>query len=187
MNRISLESSSLETERLRLRPLEEADIPEIVGLAGDRDIAEGALTIPHPYSESDAREFFEKARERWSSGEGVTFAIVLRESGELLGCCGIDLIESHRSGEVGYWIGKPYWNRGYASEALRRLIGWAFSTVGLEKIIARVFDGNRASSRVLEKTGMRQEGFMRKHLVKWGERKDVELWGLLAEEWEHEG
>lgn len=111
----------------------------------------------------------------------------MRDTGELIGCCGIDLVEAHRSGEVGYWIGKPYWNHGYASEALARLIDWALSEVGVEKIIGRVFAGNSPSSRVLEKVGMQKEGFLRKHLVRWGKRRDIEQWGLLAEEWVDRG
>ncbi|MDX1582802.1 MAG: GNAT family protein [Thermoanaerobaculia bacterium] len=178
-----IEPDTLETDRLILRSLTESDVTRMTELAGDWDIAARTLSLPHPYDEADAREFLERARERQNSGEGATFGIVERTSGRFIGCCGIELVKIHRCGELGYWIGKPYWNRGFASEAVGRLISWSFSTLGIEKITARVFDGNHASSRVLKKVGMEREGYMKKHLVKWGERRDVEQWGLLAEEW----
>lgn len=173
----------LETARLRLRPPRESDVPQIVPLAGDREIAVHTLTMPHPYSEQDARDWIERCRKNAESGDEVAFVITMRDTEELVGACGIGIDRTHNLGEIGYFIGRRYWNRGYCHEAVRTMLEWAVGRLEVAKFIARVFAGNEASSRVVEKLGMEQEGLFRKHLVKWGERRDVEQWGMLVDEY----
>lgn len=159
------------------------DVPQLVILAGDREIAANTLTIPHPYDESHAGEFLSRSRNPPGDGTELIFAIAELASDLLVGTCGVELNETHRLGEIGYWIGRPYWKRGYASEAVGKLIEWSFASLELDKIVARVFCGNVSSSRLLETLGLEREGILRKHLLKWGERRDIEQWGLLREQW----
>lgn len=173
----------IEAERIRLRVADERDIDRLVELANDRDVAAGTLRIPHPYAESDARAFLERASRDDEASSEVIFVIAQLTSNQLMGTCGINVDRVNRSGEIGYWIGTPYRGRGYVHEAVTLLLDLSVFDLGIEKIWARVFTGNPRSSRVLERLGFQREGLLRSHLIKWDERRDLEQWGLLAEEW----
>ncbi|HYC60995.1 MAG TPA: GNAT family protein [Thermoanaerobaculia bacterium] len=85
-------------------------------------------------------------------------------------------------GEIGYWIGVPYWGRGYASDAARTIVRYGFEQCGLDRVFACHFTRNAASGRVLQKARMQYEGTLRRHLVKWDERIDLAFYGSLREE-----
>jgi RimJ/RimL family protein N-acetyltransferase len=170
---------SLQTERLTLRAYALTDVPALVALAGAREVAATTLRIPHPYSESDARDFVASAQEDQVCGAGLHLAIVLRDSDMLCGGVGLRIESEHRRAELGYWIGVPYWGNGYGTEAARALVRYGFETLGLRRIFACHFAGNLASARVLRKGGMRHEGRLRAHLQKWGEFIDLEMYGVL--------
>jgi RimJ/RimL family protein N-acetyltransferase len=170
----------LETERLRIRAYREADIAELVPLIGAREVAATTGRIPHPYSEEDAREFLaqiEVERE-------VRLAITLRDGGRLIGGIGLRLFEPHEQAELGYWLGVPYWGKGYATEAAREMLRYGFQDLKLHRIFATQFANNPASGRILKKLGMRHEGCQREHFRKWDQFVDLELYGLLRKEWE---
>jgi ribosomal-protein-alanine N-acetyltransferase len=99
-----------------------------------------------------------------------------------VGAVGLILAPAHDRAELGYWIGAPYWGRGYATEASRAVVRWGFEGLGLRRIHASHFPRNPASGRVLEKLGMRHEGTLRQHVKKWDEYLDLESYGLLADE-----
>jgi RimJ/RimL family protein N-acetyltransferase len=101
----------------------------------------------------------------------------------LIGAMGL-VIKGEGIAEIGYWIGVPYWNRGYASEAAAEIVRYGFEECGMDRIFACHFQRNPASGRVLQKVGMQYEGTLRRHLVKWGERIDLAFYGILREEWE---
>ena len=172
----------LRTVRLLLRSLEREDIPAIVRLAGVREIAVTTLRIPHPYAEDDARNYLAKAGEDFLAGRSVSFAISISPSRELCGAVGLHIAEAHKHAELGYWIGVPYWGRGYATEAASAAVAFGFETLHLNRIYAHHFAENTASGRVLEKIGMRHEGRSRQHIRKWDRFVDLENYGLLAEE-----
>ena len=109
--------------------------------------------------------------------------MTLRESGALAGAMGLVVRPEHRRAEIGYWIALPYWNRGYATEAGHALLRHAFEDLGLNRVYAERFSRNPASGRVMQKLGMRHEGSMRQHIVKWGEAIDVEVYAIVREEW----
>ena len=130
-----------------LRDLLRSDAARISLLAGDFDVASMTGTIPHPYSEEMAAEWIGSAL---TGEEGVVFAIV--RSGALIGCTGYRAFgEDHA--EFGYWIGKPYWGMGYASEAVRALILHAFETDGFDYLTVGHFSDNPASARIIAKFG----------------------------------
>jgi ribosomal-protein-alanine N-acetyltransferase len=172
----------LRTARLLLRSLEREDIPTIVRLAGANEIAATTLNIPHPYAEDDAQTFLAKAKEDFRAGRSVSFAISIWPGRELCGAVGLNIAGTHRRAELGYWIGVPFWGRGFATEAASAAVAFGFETLSLRRIYAHHFAGNTASQRVLEKIGMRHEGRSRQHIQKSDQFIDIENYGLLAEE-----
>ena len=101
----------------------------------------------------------------------------------LVGAVGLELQRDHDRAELGYWIGVPHRNRGYATEAARAVLGYAFETLGLHRVFAFHYSKNAASGRVLQKIGMTHEGRRRAHPLKWGEYLDNEVYGILRDEW----
>ena len=171
---------TLETDRLRIRPYSEADIPELLLLIGTKEVAATTLRIAHPYAEQDARRFLEFATEPGK----LWLAITLRDDGRQIGGIGLRIEEQHQHAELGYWLGVPYWGKGYATEAARELLRYGFEELKLHRIFATHFKHNPASGNILKKLGMRYEGCQREHLLKWGEFVDSEMYGLLRSEWE---
>jgi len=171
--------TTLTTERLLLRPFTLADAPAVQRLAGAREVALNTLLIPHPYPEGAAEAWISKP----SDPNNVTFAITLRDGGELVGAMGLVVGREHDRAEIGYWIAVEHWNRGYATEAAREVMRYGFEELNINRIFAMYFARNAASGRVMQKLGMRHEGSLREHLVKWGERIDVELYGILRSDW----
>jgi RimJ/RimL family protein N-acetyltransferase len=141
----------LKTERLMLRAPCHSDVPAIVHFAGDRRIVENTVRIPHPYGANDAEQFIASINREDGS---ATFAIVL--DGAVIGICGIDLRQD--GAELGYWLGAPYWGRGYATEAVRAVIDHAFGALGHEVLQSGARVSNPASRRVLEKCGFQWTG-----------------------------
>src|SRR5262249_16955638 len=123
-----------------------SDVPAMVKWAGARRVAENTARIPHPYTDADAERFLAEANRQ---GSGATFAIVL--DGAMIGACGIDV--RPEGAELGYWIGVPFWNRGYATEAVRAVIDYGFGELGHEALQAGARVSNPASRRGLEKCG----------------------------------
>lgn len=169
----------LETPRLRLRPFRPADIPEIVRLAGHPAIAAATLYIPHPYDRHDAETWLSRHGPSAADGTGFTFAVTTRED-RLVGAIEIVLAPRHRRAELGYWIGVEHGRCGYATEAGTAVLDFGFGTLGLNRIEAHCFVGNRASARVLEKLGMRFEGALRQHVIKDGIPRDGLFYAMLA-------
>jgi len=172
----------LRTARLLLRSLERGDIPAIVRLAGAREIAATTLHIPHPYGSAEAEDFLARMDAECRQGHAAVFAVTISSSSELCGACGLHVASAQRRAELGYWIGVPYWGRGFATEAAHAVVEFGFNTLGLHRIHASHFAGNAASGGVLEKIGMRHEGRSREHVQKWGRFVDLENYGLLAAE-----
>lgn len=171
---------TLETARLRLRPYTETDIPELLPLIGTREVAATTLRIAHPYTEQDARAFFESARE----SDKLWLAITLRSDGHQIGGIGLRVEEQHKHAELGYWLGVNFWGRGYATEAAREIVRYGFQILGLHRIFASHFKHNPASGHILRKIGMQYEGCQREHLRKWDQFVDSELYGIIRREWE---
>jgi ribosomal-protein-alanine N-acetyltransferase len=169
---------TLQTDRLLLRPHTPADAPELARLAGAREVAATTLRIPHPYSVADAEAFI--AESQGASDEEMRFAIVLRENSALLGGTGLLVEKEYRRAELGYWIGVPYWGKGCATEAVRAVLRYGFEGLKLNRIHAAYFSNNPASGNILRKIGMKHEGRLRQHIVKWGQYLDLELCGMLG-------
>src|ERR1019366_4785055 len=126
--------TSLQTERLTLRPYALSDIPALVPLIGAREVAATTLRIAHPYAESDARDFIARAQDSLLSGDELRLGIFLREKGALCGGVGLRIEREHCRAELGYWIGVPYWGNGYATEASKSIAKYGFETLGLHRV-----------------------------------------------------
>jgi RimJ/RimL family protein N-acetyltransferase len=137
---------------LLLRALVLSDAARISLLAGDYDVASMTGTIPHPYSERMAAEWIGSAL---AGEEGVVFAV--ERSGALIGCTGYRAFGGDHA-ELGYWIGKPYWGMGYATEAVRALILHAFEADSFDYLTVGHFTDNLASARIIAKFGFAPEG-----------------------------
>jgi RimJ/RimL family protein N-acetyltransferase len=169
---------SISTERLILRPFTLTDAPLVKALAGDRKIYETTLCIPYPYEDGIAESWIATHQRCFYEGIGVVFAICLSR-GSLIGALSLSRQGLFNRAELGYWIGSAFWNRGYCTEAANAIIAYGFQKLGLHKISARHFLGNRSSGRVLEKIGMTHEGALRDDVMKDGRYVTVELYGIV--------
>ena len=174
---------TLETARLLLRPMTLADAAELYRLVNDIDIARNTMTIPHPYPEGMAEEWIATHQEKFETNTEVVFGIERRDDHAFIGVIGV-MPEPHDQAEFGYWIGKEYWNRGYATEAAAAAIGYAFGTLGVNRVEGLHFLYNPSSGRVMEKCGMRYEGTLRQARKKWGEYVDVKVYAIVRGDWE---
>lgn len=174
---------TLTTERLVLRPFTLDDAKDVQRLAGAAEVASTTLLIPHPYPDGVAEEWIATHERRFDERQELVLAITLAASAELVGSVGLIFAKpEQRRAELGYWLGVPYWNQGYCTEAARALLSWGFGEYGLERVFASIYTRNPASGRVLEKLGMTREGTLRQHIVKNGVREDVGYYGILASE-----
>lgn len=177
---------TLTTRRLTLRGFDLTDLDAVQVLASDVDVARNTLNIPHPYSRDDAQAWITSHPEQLRRRQAVTYAVTVQgdvlRSDELVGAVGLILDNEHRRAELGYWIGKPYWGRGYATEAARAVVRWGFRSLDLHRIHASHFRRNPASARVLQKVGMQHEGASREHVRKWDEYLDLVQYGVLRHE-----
>ena len=165
---------------LVIRSYEAADVAALTKYADNKAIADQLMDhFPHPYTEKVARKWLRSAA---SQKPEISFAIANSE--ELIGSIGLLLREDvyRRTAEVGYWLGEPFWGRGIATRALRVFSRWALHELEFARLEARVYEGNPASRRVLEKAGFTLEGRMRDCATKNGRLMDMYLYALLARE-----
>ncbi|MDX1547868.1 MAG: GNAT family N-acetyltransferase [Rhodothermales bacterium] len=174
---------TLTTERLVLRPFMPMDAEAVHRLASNRAIADTTISVPHPLERSVVAAWFQAYADAFAEGRGAYYAVTEAEGGALAGQIGLRGIEpEHGQAELTFWIGEPFWGRGYASEAARRMVHYGFGVLRLNRIYACHMVRNPASGRVLAKAGMRQEGVLRQRARKWGVYEDVVLQAVLRED-----
>ncbi len=147
----------LMSERLVLRAPTEKDIDVLAHLANNANIATMVSRMPHPYTVADATDFVRRVK---TGGMGkAVFAITRATDGVFMGCCGLMLSEGDQTaGEIGYWLGEPFWGHGYATEAAQVLVDMAFGQLAIELIDARCRVVNAPSRRVIQKCGFQHQG-----------------------------
>ena len=173
----------IETARLRLRAFRLADAAELQRLAGDRQVAEGTL-LPHPYEGGAARAWIWDQAMEFTEGRSISFAVERAEDGALVGAIGLEIDRAGACAKLGYWLGRAYWGRGYATEAVTAVLGYGFAVLELERIFAPRFRWNAASARVLAKAGLAQEGSRREYVAARAREETIETHGILRWEWE---
>lgn len=177
------EQPVLRTNRLILRPFVVEDAIAVQLLAGAREVADTTLHIPHPYPSGAAEQWIATHPDAWESGTGVTYAITDADNGVVMGAVALTIAPPHARGELGYWVGLPFWNRGYCTEASRAVLDLGFGPLALHRIQARHLTRNPASGRVMQKLGMRPEGINRDAMRKNDRFEDLAMYAILAHEW----
>ncbi|MEZ5987819.1 MAG: GNAT family protein [Planctomycetota bacterium] len=171
---------TIQTPRLRLGPYRADDKPALLRHADDPEVARWLRDrFPSPYTAADADRFLALCA---ADGPGeALFAIRLED--EAIGGIGL-----HRHGDVhrhtaelGYWLGRAHWGKGYASEAVAAILPHAFDTLALVRVEATCFEGNEASRRVLERNGFTCEGRTRMSVYKAGRFHDQWIYARIRE------
>jgi ribosomal-protein-alanine N-acetyltransferase len=167
---------------VRLEPISLAHADAVQALASDPLIA-ATSNVPHPYPPDGALTWIRYTLAQRELGYELNFAVVSREG--VVGVCGVlNITAAPSRGELGYWIGVPYWNRGYASNAARELVQRVFMEHGIDELYSSCLTRNPASFRVLEKTGFRHVGFGTHADSKWGPEDRFAIFELSKREWE---
>ena len=153
-------SPEITTDRLRLRATQPDDALRIARLANDPDVGRMTTRMPYPYDLGDAETFLARASENDQAKEAV-FAI------ERAGCGLVGLLGFHPNAqgrtEIGYWLGRPHWAKGYATEAVRAALVWAREGWLRRLVVAGHFADNAASGAVLCKAGFLYTGEVQSH------------------------
>ena len=148
---------TLYTERLLLRSFTFEDAADVKRLASDPDVASTTDVMERPCEDETAEEWIQWCHKEFEKGAVANFAITLRADGTLIGTVGL-AFRTHlpyNDASLGYWIGKPYWNCGYATEAAKVIVTYGFRERSLDSIYADHAKRNPASGRVMQKIGMR--------------------------------
>jgi RimJ/RimL family protein N-acetyltransferase len=136
---------------LRLEPLSMKYVTEVQRHASDPEVAQYTL-LPEPYPENGAAQFIGWTTDEANKHQEFPYAILVDE--QFVGVIGITRIDwQTRCGEIGYWLGQPFWGKGYATEAVRQMTQIGFEVVALDRLVAVILKRNAASVRVVEKAG----------------------------------
>ncbi|HSQ58847.1 MAG TPA: GNAT family N-acetyltransferase [Acidobacteriota bacterium] len=175
---------TLETERLRLRHLTERDVPALFAVFSDPEVMR-YWSSPPQQSEAEAARLLEEIHEAFLTRRLFQWGVARREDDFVIGTATLFRWDrAHRRAEIGYAIARPSWGKGFASEAVRELIRFAFRELDLHRLEADADPRNAASLRVLERHGFRREGLLRERYHQLGEIQDAAILGLLRREWE---
>lgn len=177
---------NLETERLYLRPLRVSDAPDMYAYAQREDVTRYLLWNPHP-DVNHTRRYLEYLAGRYRLGQFYDWAICLKEERRMIGTCGFVRFDCpHNCAEIGYVLNPDYRGQGLMPEAVRRILQFGFSVLGLHRIEARYMIENTPSRQVMEKVGMQFEGVRRKAMLVKGAYRDIGYCAILAGDLRHE-
>lgn len=172
----------LHTDRLLLRMPVAGDIPRLVEYANHPSISKMTLNVPHPYHEKDAISWINMANQGFEEKNHFVFAICKLSDDQFMGGIGLRLNNRFNHAELGFWIGTPFWNNGYVTEATGKILEFGFERIGLHKIFATHFVDNPASGKVMINNGMVKEGELVDHLKKGDEYHTVIQYRLTKDE-----
>ena len=174
----------LETERLYLRKMDDTDYPDLCKILMDEETMyayEGA------FSDEEAKGWLARQKERYEKDGFGLWAVVLKETGEMIGQCGITMqnVDGEMKPEIGYLFRRSFWHHGYAAEAAKGCREYAFRTLGVPDICSVIRDTNRASQNVALRNGMKLTGGFTKHYR--GVDMPHIIFSISREEWEKLG
>ncbi len=171
---------SLETERLYLRQLRVSDAPDMYDYAKRPEVTQYLLWNPHP-NLSYTRSYLEYLAGRYRLGQFYDWALILKESGRMIGTCGFVRFDCpHNRAEIGYVLNPDYRGQELMPEAVREVLRFGFSVLGLHRVEARYMVENAASGRVMEKVGMQFEGVQRGAMLVKGSYRDIGICAILT-------
>ena len=166
---------------VRLRAWTLADAPALAKLINNKKVQDNLRDgLPFPYGEEDAKAFLSAVL---ASDPDQNLAFAIEADGELIGsisatrCANIHF----RTAELGYYLGEPYWGKGFATEAVRQICDYIYRNTDIIRIFAEPFAYNTASCRVLEKAGFQLEGLLRSNAVKNGRILDMKMYARIRE------
>ncbi|HEX4507902.1 MAG TPA: GNAT family N-acetyltransferase [Alphaproteobacteria bacterium] len=172
----------IDTDRLLLRSPIAGDAEPIAGLMENWNVASWLVRVPFPYRIEHAAAWIERSIQERAAGVGWPYLIVRRNDNMLMGCMDISIETDARVGTLGYWLGEGFWGQGYATEAAKAVIGFAFDILKLSEVNASALPDNERSMRVLEKAGMTHIGRRAEDTVERG-RVDTEAFVLQRRFW----
>jgi len=175
----------IQTERLLLRPFVQSDAATVEMLLDDKEIASNCRRVDYPYPRGGGAEWIATHQPARQTGDGYALAIVRTDEDQknpLIGAIGLEVNKEDHNAELGYWVGREFWNQGYCTEAAIAVIEFGFETLGLRRICSEHMARNPASGKVMKKAGLTREGLRRKHVRKWGVFEDVVVYGILSDD-----
>jgi len=174
----------IDGKRIILRKLRLSDTENIYRNLQDNEMVKWTLSIPWPYKKQDAIKFIRKTHYKIKKKTGYALGIVLNGTNRVIGVVDIFHIDwENKNAELGYWLGKKYWGKGYTTEAVKLMLKFAFEKLKLHRVYANLFEENIASRRVLEKTGFKLEGIMRECRYRYNGWHNELKFGILKQEY----
>jgi len=169
----------LSTERLHLRKFKIEDAKHFSNLLKDKEVASTTLMLPFPCTQQDAIDIIKKYQDEQKLQKSIRWVITIRGTAHMIG--GIRLVPNatFNSAELGFWIGKDYWKKGFTHEAASAVLSFGFSELKINRCEAHAMTENISSIKLLKKLGFNREGLHPQLVKKWGEYKDVFTFGLL--------
>lgn len=170
----------IETQRLLLRPLAMSDAQPIAALANNWAVVQHLSLLPFPYEEHHATEFLSRMT---TAPVTTTFAICNAKTGELMGVIGADAPAGGRAGNFGYWLGEPFWGKGYATEAARAVVQLCLDRLSVSEVDSACRPENPASRHVLEKCGFEKTGTGTMPSEALGGETEIDVFALTRDSW----
>ena len=171
------------TERLLLSQPVENDLQDfLIQINSSEEYSKNLFNIPFPFAVENAKIWLDHCNLGIESGSSLRFAIREKEVGKLIGIIGLHIDEEHQKAELGYWLGKDFWGKGYLAEGLKAVIKYSFTELNLNKIAATHFLFNPNSGKVMQKAGMKLEGLQRQEYLQNGKFLDVNRYSILKED-----
>ncbi|MFC1948807.1 GNAT family N-acetyltransferase [Chloroflexota bacterium] len=180
---VILKKIDIAGEKIRLRPIRAADAEASYKLVKNEAVV-SALAWDGPESVEELSNTYSRWEEEIRNGDSYNLVIEEVDQPGLIGCTGISFPRHPRQVNIGYWLGEPFWDKGYVTEAVGLVCHLSFKYLDAARAYGTVFVGNTGSWRVLEKNGFSLDGTLRSHIFKRGEWKDGWFFTLLRSEWE---
>ena len=173
----------METERLIFRAIKRADCMDMFEYSSDPRTSQYLLWDPHESIEY-TKSFIDIILAKYKVGEYNDWALVLKESKKMIGTCGFTRIDERNGvAEIGYVLNPKYWGKGLATEAAHKAIEFAFEELGVNRVEGKFIFGNEASQRVMNKIGMKFEGYQRESMFVKGKFKTIGISSILKREY----
>jgi [ribosomal protein S5]-alanine N-acetyltransferase len=172
----------LETERTRLRKITYEDQNDMFSYCKNPEVSKYTVWDVHK-SLDDTVQFIDFVHSRYETQRVGPWGIEDKSTNKLIGSCSfVNWDNRNQRAELGYVLSYDYWNQGFMSEVIRRIILFGFHNIGLVRIEARCHPLNIGSARVMEKSGMQFEGLLRRHILAKGDFQDVKIYSIIRDD-----
>lgn len=174
---------TLQSKRVVLRICKVEDLLTFHQLINDLELARMTLSIPHPINKKTAKHWLDHRIHSTKTGKEFHWAITRKSTDQFIGTIGLYSIDSiKQQAELGFWIGRAYWNKGYCSEAIELVMNYAFQTLDLKRVIARHIKSNHISSKLLRNVGMQESHSLYQYSATTQCPEEVQFYSIQNEE-----